>query len=81
MTGGQLELFEDHVFVFGYGALTEPLVTELTDAATFLIVTPNADRASTLTDRDVDVLTADPSDEETFRRARIDDAVARIVEE
>jgi len=79
MTGSQLELLEDHVLVLGYGALTEPVVTELTEAAAFLVVTPDPERASALADRGIDVLTADPSDEEPLRRAHIADARAVVV--
>ncbi|EMA46255.1 NAD-binding protein [Halococcus saccharolyticus] len=79
MSGGQLELLEDHVLVLGYGDLTEPVVTELTDAAEFLVITPDSEQASALSDRGVDVLTANPSDEEPLQHARIDDARAVVV--
>jgi voltage-gated potassium channel len=79
MTDRQLELLEDHVVVLGYGDLTEPIVEELTDLTDFVVVTPDASVAAELTARDVNVLTADPSDEEPLRRAQIGDARAVVV--
>jgi voltage-gated potassium channel len=80
MTETQLDLLEDHVLVLGYGDLTEPILEELgLKSADFLVVTPDADTARRLSERDIDVLTADPSDEETLRRASVEDARAVVV--
>ncbi|MFB6184660.1 MAG: NAD-binding protein [Haloarculaceae archaeon] len=78
MTASQLDVFEDHVLVLGYGDLTEPLVEELSTAATFVVVTPDTDRAAQLRSRGFDVVTGDPSDEEPLRQAGIADARAVI---
>jgi voltage-gated potassium channel len=80
MTETQLDLLEDHVLVLGYGDLTEPILEELGLKETrYLVVTPDSDTARQLSERDVDVLTADPSDEETLRRASVEDARAVVV--
>lgn len=78
MTETQLELLENHVVVLGYGDLTEPILTELDGQVEFVVVTPDADRATELADRGFDVLRADPSDEEPLRRVGIDDARAVV---
>ncbi|ELY99319.1 NAD-binding protein [Natrialba asiatica] len=80
MTDSELELLDDHVLVLGYGDLTEPIVSEL-DATgeQFLVVTENESATSSLTDRDIRVLDANPSDEEPLGRAKIEDARAVVV--
>jgi len=78
MTDAQLDLLEDHVVVLGYGDLTEPILEELTGAADFVVVTPDAETASRLQQRDIAVLTADPSDEEPLERAGINEARAAV---
>jgi len=77
MTASELALLEDHVLVLGYGELTEPLLDELVATTEVVVVTPDTDTASALGERDVKVLTADPTEEQSLREARID--VARGV--
>ncbi|WP_117594676.1 NAD-binding protein [Haloprofundus halophilus] len=79
MTDTQLSLLEDHVLVLGYGDLTEPIIEELQGRCEFLVVTPDPARAQELTERDVPVLTADPSDEEPLVKAGVADARAVVV--
>jgi voltage-gated potassium channel len=81
MTATELTLLEDHVLVLGHGELTEPLLDELAATADVVVVTPDADAASALDDRDddVNVLTADPTDEEPLLDARIDAARGVVV--
>jgi voltage-gated potassium channel len=74
MTASELALMEDHVVVLGYGDLTEPLVDELVATTDVVVVTPDADTASALDEKDVNVLTADPTDEDALLDARIDAA-------
>jgi len=65
MNDTQLELLENHVVVLGCGDLTEPIIEELIDVgATFVVVTDDQTRAQELRVRDVEVLTANPSDED-----------------
>ena len=78
MTESQLELLEDHVVVLGYGDLTEPILTELGDQVEFVIVTLDQQRAAELRERGLNVLTADPSDEDPLRRVGIDRARAVV---
>jgi voltage-gated potassium channel len=80
MTETQLELLENHVLVLGYGDLTEPILDELNvSRPDFLVVTPDPERARQLTERGIDVLTADPSDEGTLQRANVAEASAVVV--
>ncbi len=76
MTASELTLLEDHVVVLGSGDLTEPLLDEL-DAEDVVVVTLDTEAASALRDRDVSVLTDDPTDTEALLDARVD--VARGV--
>ncbi|MFC6757276.1 MULTISPECIES: NAD-binding protein [Haloarcula] len=78
MTDAQLDLLEDHVVVLGYGDLTEPILEELTGAAQFVVVTPDQEKATRLQQRDITVLTDDPSDEVPLERAGIHDALAVV---
>ncbi len=78
MTDAQLDLLENHVVVLGYGDLTEPILEELADAAEFVVVTPDQEKAARLQQRDIAVLTDDPSDEAPLQRAGIADASAVV---
>ncbi|TYL40054.1 potassium channel protein [Natronococcus pandeyae] len=80
MTDSELELLDNHVVVLGYGDLTEPIVNELHEAdVQFVVVTDDESAATELSDRDIRVLTANPSDEEPLRRVRMEDARAVLV--
>lgn len=80
MTESELELLDDHVLVLGYGDLTEPIVNGLDAAGVqFVVVTDDERAAAQLSERDIRVLTADPSDEEPLRRAKIANARAILV--
>jgi len=79
MTASELTLLEDHVLVLGNGELTEPLLDELDATTDVVVVTPDADAAAALGDRDVNVLTADPTDEGPLLDARIDAARGVVV--
>ena len=78
MTDAQLDLLENHVVVLGYGDLTEPIIDELVDASDFVVVTPDSEKAARLQQRDISVLTDDPSDEAPLKRAGISDARAVV---
>jgi voltage-gated potassium channel len=79
MTDTQLDILENHVLILGHGELTEPILEELEDRAAVLIITPDTARAQRLTERGFDVLTADPSGEDSLERARVETARAVIV--
>lgn len=78
MTETDLDMLADHVLLLGYGELTEPLLGELDGQVPFIVVTADQDRASALADRGLNVLTADPSDEESLARAGLDRARAVV---
>ncbi|THE66228.1 potassium channel protein [Salinadaptatus halalkaliphilus] len=80
MTDSELELLSDHVVVLGYGELTEPIVDELsaTDRE-FVVVARNRDATDDLSDRDIPVVTGNPSDETPLRRAKVGRAEAILV--
>jgi voltage-gated potassium channel len=73
MTASELTLLEDHVVVLGSGDLTEPLLDELA-ADDVVVVTLDTEVASALRERDVSVLTDDPTDTEALLDARVDAA-------
>jgi voltage-gated potassium channel len=79
MTDAQLDLLEDHVLVLGYGDMTEPVLEEFADTVDYIVITEDKDAASRLQQRDIPVLTADPSDEDPLIRAGIADARAVVV--
>ncbi|ELZ32942.1 kef-type k+ ransport system, NAD-binding component [Halogeometricum pallidum JCM 14848] len=79
MTEEQLDLLENHVLVLGYGDLTEPILEELTAKADVLILTDDEERTRRLTERGYTVLTADPSDEDSQHRGRVESARAVVV--
>lgn len=80
MTDSQLELLEEHILVLGYGELTEPIVDELASTSRdFVVVTKDREAAAELTDRNISVVTANPSDEEPLRRGKVDQASAILV--
>lgn len=79
MTPSELSLLEDHVLVLGYGDVTEPLLEELAAETDVVVVTPDSDRASALSDREVNVLTADPTLESTLVDAGIETATGVVV--
>jgi len=78
MTDAQLDLLENHVLVLGHGDLTEPIIEELTEQIDFVVITPDTETATRLQQRDIAVLTADPSDEEPMQRAGIEEAAAVV---
>ena len=79
MSASELSLLEDHVLVLGYGEVTEPLLDELTGSTDVVVVTEDTDVAAALRDRGISVLTADPTDAESLRDARIDAADGVVV--
>jgi len=75
----QLNMLDNHIIVMGYGELTEPILEELTTAdSSYIVVTPDTDRASSLRSRDVTVLTGDPSDEQPLLDAGIERAAGAL---
>lgn len=79
MTDSQLDLLDDHVIVVGMGDTTVPIVEELEESGTqFVVVCRSAEHAQRLRERGVEVLVADPSDEEPLRRAGIERARALV---
>ncbi|EMA32091.1 TrkA-N domain-containing protein [Halobiforma lacisalsi AJ5] len=80
MTDSELELLEDHLLVLGYSKLTEPIVDELAESGRgFVVVTNDQDAADELGDRNVSVVTGDPSDEGPLERAKIARASGIVV--
>lgn len=79
MTASELTLFDDHVLILGHGALTEPLIDELSSTTDVVVITPDSDVATGLQDRDINLLTDDPTDEEVLRTAGIETASGVVV--
>lgn len=79
MNDSRLDQLEDHVLVLGYGDLAEPILAELTTLdVDFVVVTPESQAGTILSDRDIPVVVGDPSDEEPLRRVHIDRARAVV---
>ena len=74
MTATELSLLDEHVLVLGYGDLTEPLLDELVATTDVVVVTPETETAAALDDREIDVVTADPTDEQSLLDAGIEAA-------
>lgn len=79
MTASELTLLDDHVLILGYGSLAEPLLAELQGTTDVVVVTPDAEVAAGLRDRDINVLTAEPDDESELLTARVDTASGVVV--
>jgi voltage-gated potassium channel len=79
MTPSGLTILEDHVLVLGYSDITESLLEEITGQRDVVVVTSDADGASGLDDKGINVLTADPTDEQALRNANIDSADGVVV--
>jgi len=81
MNDSTLDLLEDHVIVVGVSDLTEPVIEEL--AATpsgpdAVVITRSPERAKQLRERNIEVLTANPSDEEPLERVGVERARALV---
>lgn len=79
MTPSDLTLLEDHVLVLGYSDITESLLDVLEGERDVVVITPEQAEASALDDRDVRVLTANPTHEENLIEARIEVASGVVV--
>jgi voltage-gated potassium channel len=79
MTPSELTLLDDHVLILGYSDITDSLLDELAGETDVVVVTGDAGEAADLNDRDVNVLTDDPTDEAALRDARIEDASGVVV--
>ncbi len=80
MTDSKIDLLENHLLVLGYGDLTEPIVDELQNSgASFAVVTRDSDSAVELSDRNVPVVVANPSDVASLGRVHIERAKAVLV--
>jgi voltage-gated potassium channel len=78
MTDTDYDLLEDHVVILGHGDLTEPIIEELGDQE-FVIVTGDTDVVTQYRNRDIKVISGDPSDEQPLHDANIGQARAVIV--
>lgn len=81
MNDSTLDILDNHIIVVGVSDLTEPVIEELAAATTppqFVVVTRSADRAQELRAKDIEVVVADPSDEEPLSRVGIERARALV---
>lgn len=78
MTESQLELLDDHMLILGVGDLTEVILEELAGVE-YLVVTPDTQWATTMSERDINVHIGDPTDEDTLHRVRLADASSVLV--
>jgi voltage-gated potassium channel len=78
MTETEYDLLENHIVILGYGDLTEPLIEEL-GSEEFVIVTDDTDIVTRYRNREVKVISGNPSDEQPLHDANIEEARAVIV--
>ncbi len=79
MSASELTLLEDHVMVLGHGEITESLLDELSGQTDIVVVTEDTGAAADLRSEDINVLTADPTDEDALHNARVDSATGVVV--
>ncbi|MFW5922674.1 MAG: NAD-binding protein [Halodesulfurarchaeum sp.] len=79
MTDRNYDLLQDHVLILGWGELTEAIIEEIEPGAEFVLVTEQQDSLARLADRDIDVLSGNPSDEAPLKRAGIEHARTVLV--
>ena len=79
MTPAHINLLEDHILVLGYSDITESLLDELVDEREAVVVTPDEEVVTHLDSDGVNVLTADPTDEDNLDDAGIDVASGVVV--
>jgi len=79
MTASDLTVLEDHVVVLGYGDVTDSLLEELDGKTDLIVVTDDTETAAMLDDRELKVLTGDPTDEAVLRDARVGSAQGVVV--
>jgi voltage-gated potassium channel len=77
MNESRLELLDDHVIVVGFSDMTEPIIEEL-GGVDLIAITRDEEKARRLRNRDIDVVVADPSDEEPLRQVGIERARALV---
>jgi len=77
MSDRQLDLLENHYVVAGHGDLTEPILESLGDTSA-VVITSDPETAKRLSDRGVEVVTGDPSDEEPQLRVRVERAAGLL---
>lgn len=77
MTQTEYDLLEDHIVILGNGDLTEPLIEELGDEE-FVIVTPDTEMVTRYRNREINVISGNPSDEQPLHEANISEARAVI---
>lgn len=78
MSRSELEQLSDHVLLLGTGDLTESILGDLRGRSEVLVITTDAEMASLLADRGVDVMVENPRDEEVLVMAHIERAHAVI---
>ncbi|MDZ7849753.1 MAG: NAD-binding protein [Halodesulfurarchaeum sp.] len=77
MTDRNYDLFQDHVLILGWGDLTEAIIEEIDPGQEFVLVTAGPEHVASLSARDIEVLSGNPSDEAPLEKAGI--AHARTV--
>ncbi|WP_075938136.1 NAD-binding protein [Halosegnis longus] len=81
MNDSTLDILDNHIIVVGVSDLTEPVIEELATATAppqFVVITRSPDRAQELRTKDIEVVVADPSDEEPLSRVGIERARALV---
>jgi voltage-gated potassium channel len=81
MNDSTLDILDNHIIVVGVSDLTEPVIEELAAAAMppqFVVITRSSERAQEFRAKDIEVVVADPSDEEPLSRVGVERARALV---
>jgi voltage-gated potassium channel len=79
MSEKDLGLLDEHVLILGYSDIVRAIIDDIHDETETLVVSPDGERLRELAEHGINVLTADPDDEESLRSAGVERARTVIV--
>lgn len=79
MSDDELALLEDHILVLGYSDIARVIVDDMRGREDVLVVSPDRNQMQELSERGLNVLTAEPGDEHSLREAGVERARTVIV--
>lgn len=79
MSENELELLDEHILILGYSDIVWTILDDIQGRADVLVVSPNREAVQELTDRGINVLTAEPDDEDSLHNAGVERAQTIIV--
>lgn len=79
MSETDLNLLDDHILILGYSDVVRAILDDLPDQIDVLVVSPDREEVRNLTDRGINVFTAEPDDEESLHDVGVERARTVIV--